>query len=72
MDTHLPLYGQVAQHIERLIGSGSLRTGQRVPSVRRLSQQLGVSISTVVEAYRRLEDLRVIESPIGISNDSKA
>jgi len=56
------LYQQVAARIESMIDGGTLRPGQRIPSVRRLSRQLEVSISTVLEAYRTLEDRRVIEA----------
>jgi DNA-binding transcriptional MocR family regulator len=45
-----------------LINEGTFREGDRVPSVRKLSQQLGVSITTVMEAYRLLEDRGVIEA----------
>jgi DNA-binding transcriptional MocR family regulator len=56
------LYQEVAARIEGLIEGGTLRPGDRVPSVRRLASQLGVSISTVLEAYRLLEDQRLIEA----------
>ena len=55
-------YERVAGEIVRLIDGGTLRPGDRVPSVRRLSTQRGVSISTVVQAYRILEDQRVIRA----------
>jgi DNA-binding transcriptional regulator YhcF (GntR family) len=35
---------------------GTLQPGDRLPSVRKLHQQLSVSISTILEAYRVLED----------------
>ncbi len=57
-----PLYDQVAEQIHELIRSGTLRAGEKVPSVRRLSRQEGVSISTVLQAYQRLEDRGVIEA----------
>lgn len=50
------LYEDVAGRVCRLIESGTLRPGQRIPSVRRLSQQFDVSVSTVLQAYRLLED----------------
>jgi len=50
------LYEQVADRIRILIREGTLRPGDRLPSVRRLHQQFSVSISTVLEAYRLLED----------------
>src|SRR5688572_6913220 len=57
-----PLYHQLADQIHDLIRAGTLRAGDRVPSVRRLSQQQGVSVSTVLQAYQRLEDNGVIEA----------
>lgn len=56
------LYDQVAQHIVDAIEGGSLQPGQRVPSVRRLSAQQNVSVSTVLQAYRVLENGGWIES----------
>lgn len=56
------LYHEVAERIERLIAGGTLRPGERIPSVRRLSAQLAVSVTTVLEAYRRLEDRRLVEA----------
>lgn len=56
------LYEQVCEHISGLIEKGSLRPGERVPSVRRLSAQSGVSISTVIQAYRVLENRGLLEA----------
>ncbi|RYX82271.1 PLP-dependent aminotransferase family protein [bacterium] len=50
------LYEQVASRFVSLIEKGTLQVGERVPSVRRMAAQEGVSISTVVHAYRALED----------------
>jgi DNA-binding transcriptional MocR family regulator len=57
-----PLYLQVADSVADLITAGSLRAGDRVPSVRRLSQQQNVSIPTVLQAYMVLENRRMIEA----------
>jgi DNA-binding transcriptional MocR family regulator len=62
LETESPLYHQVAEEIHGLIRAGTLRAGDRVPSVRRLSQQQGCSVSTVLQAYQRLEDIGVIEA----------
>lgn len=51
-----PLYEDVAAQLVRMIDRGALAVGSRAPSVRALSAQLKVSISTVVAAYRVLED----------------
>lgn len=56
------LYEQVALKLREQVTSGVYRQGERVPSVRRLSEQLEVSVSTVIEAYRRLESQGVIEA----------
>lgn len=64
MDTNpdMPLYLTLAERLAGLASSGSLRPGARLPSVRALSEQHGVSISTAVQAYRTLEDRGVIEA----------
>src|SRR5262245_17806149 len=56
------LYKQVALRISELIEHGTLRPGNRLPSVRRCSQQQDVSIATVTQAYRWLEDRGLIEA----------
>jgi len=60
----LTLYEKVAHEISHLIESGTFRPGDRIPSVRKLNKQLKVSISTVMEAYRLLEDQGLIECRI--------
>lgn len=56
----LPLYQRVAEQVAAMIQGGTLRGGDRVPSVRRLSRQLSVSISTVLQAYQLLESRGLI------------
>ena len=56
------LYEQAADRIATLIDRGTLRPGERVPSVRKLSAQLRISISTVLQAYFLLEDRGFIEA----------
>jgi DNA-binding transcriptional MocR family regulator len=50
------LYETVAETIVAHIEQGVYKPGEKLPGVRRLSQQLNVSISTALEAYRLLED----------------
>src|SRR5580765_122059 len=61
LDGDYSLYQQVALRISELIEHGTLRPGERVPSVRRCSEQQNVSIATVTQAYRLLEDRGIIE-----------
>lgn len=56
------LYEQVAYRVQSLIEEGTLQPGDRIPSVRRMHKQMNVSISTVLEAYRLLEDRGLIEA----------
>lgn len=56
------LYEQVAEQITDLVQKGVYNYGERVPSVRHLSGELDVSTTTVVEAYRLLEDQGVLEA----------
>ncbi len=51
----LPLYQQLYQQLRREIQSGALAPGEKLPSKRKLSEQLGVSINTVEGAYTQLE-----------------
>ena len=49
------LYERVARIIEQQIASGTLRSHDRIPSVRAMSRTARVSVSTVVQAYLHLE-----------------
>ena len=51
-----PLYLQLADQIADDIRDGVYACGTKVPSVRKLARQRGVSISTVTQAYAWLED----------------
>jgi len=62
LETEGSLYKQVALRIAELIEHGTLRPGERVPSVRKCSEQQNVSIATVMQAYRLLEDRGIIEA----------
>ena len=56
------LYMRIFHRIAKMIEQGALRPGDRVPSVRRLSRQESVSISTVLQAYTQLEAQGLIEA----------
>lgn len=56
------LYERVASLVEKQIASGTLRTNERIPSVRSMSRAAKVSVSTVVQAYVHLESLGLIEA----------
>ncbi|HFD81203.1 MAG TPA: PLP-dependent aminotransferase family protein [Gammaproteobacteria bacterium] len=56
------LYERVARRLAEQIDQELYRPGDRLPGVRRLARQFGVSISTVVQAQRLLEDEGRIEA----------
>ena len=50
-----PFYEQVKEDLRRLIVSGTLRAGDKLPSVRELAGQLAINPNTIQRAYRELE-----------------
>lgn len=60
-----PLYVQAADALRARLYDGEYRLGDRLPSVRRLSDELGVNPATVVAAYRILSSEGLIESRAG-------
>ncbi len=56
------LYQQVVDLIQTMQSAGSLRSGDRLPSLRKLSRQLSISIPTVKQAYVELERLGKVEA----------
>jgi DNA-binding transcriptional MocR family regulator len=61
-NTDPTLYGNLADSVRQLIDQSTLRPGHRIPSVRRMALQRGVSISTVVQAYTLLESGGYLEA----------
>jgi DNA-binding transcriptional MocR family regulator len=55
-------YERVVQTVSSMIHQGLLKEGDRIPSLRSMSEQTGTSINTVRQAYDRLEQHFLIES----------
>ncbi|VEI17823.1 Uncharacterized HTH-type transcriptional regulator yjiR [Serratia plymuthica] len=55
-------YATLAAILSQRIEQGLYPAGERLPSVRTLSQEHGVSISTVQQAYRLLEESQLVEA----------
>lgn len=53
---------KIKSKISQSIYEGTFRPGDRLPSLRRLSRSMNVSVTTVKEAYARLEDVGLISS----------
>src|SRR5215470_1487506 len=55
-------YEETARFITDLVDSGTLIPGARAPSLRQITKQRGVSLSTALQAYRVLEDRGVLQA----------
>ena len=55
-------YEQLADELAGMIVARILRPGERLPSVRRLAQEKKLSVSTVVQALRQLEERGQVEA----------
>ena len=60
-----PLYAQIAGQIKAQILSGTLRTGDALPSIRALARDLRVSVITTKRAYDELEAEGYVETLAG-------
>src|SRR6201986_5394086 len=59
-DDHL--YLRIAGGLERMIGEETLKIGDKLPSVRMLSEEYGISMGTAFQAYYHLEGKGLIEA----------
>lgn len=50
----IPLYQQLYEYIQKSINSGELRAEEKLPSKRKLSQHLKISVITIENAYEQL------------------
>ncbi|MES2656912.1 MAG: PLP-dependent aminotransferase family protein [Bacteroidota bacterium] len=57
-----PLYQQISQTIEHHIKTEVLKTGDKLPSLRSICHEYGVSMSTALQSYFLLESKSLIES----------
>lgn len=55
-------YEKLADNIAQRIRAGSLKANDRLPSVRELKSQMGISASTVFSAYYLLEAQGLVEA----------
>ena len=55
-------YEETARFITDLVDGGTLIPGARAPSLRQITRQRGVSLSTALQAYRALEDRGILQA----------
>lgn len=63
--TGLPIYLQIRAQVKHAAAAGALRTGDALPSVRKLAADLRVNPNTVARAYLELEREGVIAAVPG-------
>jgi DNA-binding transcriptional regulator YhcF (GntR family) len=56
----MPPYEQLRQQVTALVLGGALATGDRLPAIRQLANDLGLAGGTVARAYRELESDGVV------------
>lgn len=61
----VPVYEQVARQITFAIASGSIETGEMIPSVRELARELAINPNTVARAFRDLQEQEIIQTVRG-------
>lgn len=61
-ENNSPLYVRVSNRLRAWIDEGVYLPGSRIPSVREMSAQMKVSVSTVLQSYDLLESKGVIEA----------
>ena len=60
-----PVYLQVVDQVKSAAASGAIRSGESLPSIRPLAEELRVNRNTVAKAYAELESQGVIETIAG-------
>jgi GntR family transcriptional regulator len=62
----VPIYVQLEEGVRHALAVGTLRPGERLPTVRALAKELAVAPNTVVKAYNELQRAGLIESRPGV------
>jgi GntR family transcriptional regulator len=56
----VPIYLQIVNQVKYLVASGRLESGEELPPIRSLAEQLLINPNTVARAYRELEQAGVV------------
>ena len=62
----VPIYVQLVEGVRRALEVGTLRPGERLPTVRALAGELTIAPNTGVKAYNELQRGGLIESRAGV------
>lgn len=62
----VPIYIQLVGQVRDAVEVGSLNAGDRLPTVRKLAEDLSIAPNTIVKAYGELQRMGLIESRPGV------
>ena len=62
----VPIYVQIVDQVRHAIEFGGLRAGERLPTVRRLAEDLEIAPNTIVRAYNELQRMGYVVSRPGV------
>lgn len=65
-DNNLPIYLQIMQFIKKQIVTGTLKAGDKIPSVRELAAELQINPNTVQRTFQELEREEVVVTKRGL------
>ena len=63
--SHIPIYLQIVEQVERMVATGLFKPEDQLPTVRQLAAELRVNFNTVARAYRLLDEAGVISTQRG-------
>lgn len=67
LDQHsgVPVYRQLIDQVQAAIATGALKTGDQLPTVRRVAVDLAINPNTVARAYREMELRGILDTQQG-------
>jgi GntR family transcriptional regulator len=67
IDQHsgVPVYRQLIDQVQAAIATGALKTGEQLPTVRRVAVDLAINPNTVARAYREMELRGILDTQQG-------
>ena len=60
-----PVYAQLVRQVREAVARGTLKSGERLPSVRDLALQLVINPNTIAAAYREMEHAGLVNTQRG-------
>jgi GntR family transcriptional regulator len=65
-NNNIPIYLQVMERIKQDIVSGKLKPGEKMPSSRDYSYELGINFNNVARVYKELENEKILFTKRGL------